>query len=100
MEPHQGAEAHDPKENTIQAPDDSQITSSQYSTNKSDKRINKVAKSLLVLMDSNRQHIEKVKLWHDCEIVKCKRVQEATKIISKLIEAPRAILVHAGILDI
>ena len=100
MEPPQGADAHDPMENTLQTPDNSQNTSSQYSTNKSDKRINKVANSLLVLMDSNRQHIEKDKLWRDCEIVKCNRLQEATKIISKLTEAPRAILVHAGVNDI
>lgn len=51
-------------------------------------------------MDSNRQHIQKDKLWRDCEIVKCNRLQEATKIISKISEAPRALLVHAGVNDI
>ena len=99
MESPQGAEAHNPKENTLQAPDKSQNTSSQ-SSNNNVKRINKVSNSLLVLMDSNRQHIEKDRLWHDCEIVKCNRIQEATKIISKITEAPKALLVHAGVNDI
>ena len=62
--------AHNPKENTLKAPVNSQNIASQYSTYNNDKRNNKVANSLLVLMDSNRQHIEQDKLWHDCKIVK------------------------------
>ena len=57
-------------------------------------------KSLVVLMDSNRRHLDKDRLWRNCDIIPCNAISKAKELIDTLQNETDAVLVHTGVNDI
>ena len=65
-----------------------------------DKRMSTNSRSVIVLMDSNRQHIDRERLWRGSQIVPCNTLSSVLPIIESLAVIPSAVLIHTGVNDI
>ena len=63
-------------------------------------QIKRNEKTLLVLMDSNRRHIDKNLLWRGSSIQPCATIHQAIEKIKSIEDHPNAILIHTGVNDI